>query len=98
MSWQAKRFRKQSTNLHHIPPRHPAKATPFKIRISKRDHAAYHQLFQNAASFEQCVAILYRNWWKPYYEATGEHYDTCTDFALPEAYQASTSPAKSLVA
>jgi len=63
MSWRAKRYGRRSTNVHHVPPRHPALTTPFKIRISKSDHAAYHQLFSNADSFEQCVEILWRDWW-----------------------------------
>lgn len=66
MSWHARRFK--SRNEHHIPPRHPAQTIPVKIRVNKIDHAAYHQLFANAASFEDCVAILYRDWWRPYME------------------------------
>ena len=61
MSWQAKRFNK--TNVHHIPPRHPAIMAPLKKRVSKLDHAAYHQLFQNAGSLNQCVEILRKYWW-----------------------------------
>ena len=59
MSWHAKRYQ---TNEHHIPPKHPTVNPPIKKRVSKIDHAAYHQLFQNAGSFEQCVSIL-RWWW-----------------------------------
>lgn len=64
MSWNAKRYRKthlEGTNKHHIPPRHPSASIPVRKRVNKRDHAAYHQLFQNASSFEQCVSIL--KWW-----------------------------------
>ena len=71
MSWKAKRFRR--TNIHHIPPQHPASNIPFKVRVNKLDHAAYHQLFANAATFEDCVAILYRDWWAPYLEATNDN-------------------------
>lgn len=70
MSWNARRFK--SMNEHHVPPRNPARSTPFKMRIKKVDHAAYHQLFANAASFEQCVEILWRDWWKPYYDQKGQ--------------------------
>jgi hypothetical protein len=60
MSWHAKHFRR---NWHHVPPQHPATVTPMKIRVNKKDHAAYHQIFQNAASLEQCIEILKRDWW-----------------------------------
>ena len=66
MSWKARRFK--SKDEHHVPPRHPSLTTPVKIRVNKIDHAAYHQLFQNAGSYEQCCEILYRDWWKPYLE------------------------------
>ena len=59
MSWTAKRYQR---NWHHIPPQNPAAIPPIKKRVNKIDHAAYHQLFQNAGSFEQCVEIL-RWWW-----------------------------------
>jgi hypothetical protein len=61
MSWQARRYR--SHDWHHVPPRHPAPVTPFKIRVRKIDHRAYHQLFANCASLEQCIEILKRDWW-----------------------------------
>jgi hypothetical protein len=61
MSWHARRY--LTKNWHHVPPQNPAKTTPFKIRVSKKDHAAYHQLFANAGSFEQCCEILWRDWW-----------------------------------
>jgi hypothetical protein len=34
-----------------------------KIRVRKIDHRAYHQIFQNAGSLEQCIEILKRDWW-----------------------------------
>lgn len=71
MSWNARRFTKRN-NQHHIPPRNPAATTPFRVWVNKRDHWAYNQLFQNSASFEQCVEILWRNWWKPYFKHIGE--------------------------
>lgn len=68
MSWSAKRFgrnrkRRSNWNWHHVPPRNPAKTLPIKLRVRKIDHEAYNQLFQNAASLEQCIAILRRDWW-----------------------------------
>lgn len=61
MSWNAQRF----TSFHHIPPQHPAVRTPARPgkRVTSADHRAYHQLFSNAGSFEQCVEIL-RRWWE----------------------------------
>jgi hypothetical protein len=41
------------------------------MRVNKLDHAAYHQLFQNAGTFEQCVQILWRDWWQPLEAAKG---------------------------
>lgn len=71
MSWHAKRYR--ATNWHHIPPRNPAVTTPFKMRISKLDHSAYHQIFGNAGSYEQCCEILWKQWWQPALDASKIH-------------------------
>jgi hypothetical protein len=62
MSWNANRFTAKSD--HHIPPRHPAfhLPVPVKKKVSVIDHRAYHQLFQNAGSYEECEKIL-RWWW-----------------------------------
>jgi hypothetical protein len=68
MSWSAKRHNRRNWNLHHIPPQHPAATTPIKIRVGKNEHQAYHTLFQNAGSYEQCCEILYRDWWRAYEE------------------------------
>ena len=66
MSWHARRFNgKPVMNVHHVPPQNPATKTPFKVRVNKLDHMAYHQLFANAGTFEQCVEILWRDWWTP---------------------------------
>lgn len=91
MSWNARRFK--SHDAHHVPPRHPATTTPFKMKVRKIDHRAYHQLFANAASFEQCVEILWRDWWKPYYDSLGENHELETRFTLPEANRASSQAA-----
>ena len=61
MSRTARRYR--THDWHHVPPRNPAAVTPLKMRVRKIDHRAYHQLFQNAASLEQCIEILKRDWW-----------------------------------
>jgi len=63
MSWSAKRYREPKFNWHHIPPRNPAKCTPYKVRVRKADHDAYNRLFANAATLEQCIEILKRDWW-----------------------------------
>ncbi|MCL5667354.1 MAG: hypothetical protein M1383_06315 [Patescibacteria group bacterium] len=34
-----------------------------KIRVLKADHDAYNRLFANAASLDQCIQILKRDWW-----------------------------------
>lgn len=83
MSAQALRFtnpgklfkvepRPDSMSRHHVPPRHPAKNTPFLLRKSVKDHRAYHQLFRNAGSYEQCCEILLREWWTPPAERTNK--------------------------
>ena len=71
MSWGAQRYK--ATSFHHIPPQHPAKFTPQRPgkRVSSADHRAYHQLFSNAGSFEQCVEIL-KKWWTIRGEFIGE--------------------------
>jgi hypothetical protein len=61
VSWRARRFK--SRDWHHVPPRNPAADTPFKMRVRKIDHQAYHKLFSNAANLNQCVEILKRDWW-----------------------------------
>jgi hypothetical protein len=81
MSWTAKRYKVK--DYHHVPPRHPATATPFKMRVRKVDHAAYHQLFANAASFEQCVEILWRDWWHPYHQARLPCNDASRKTSMP---------------
>ena len=48
---------------HHVPPRNPSLTTPIKIRVRRKDHMAYHRLFSNAGSLEQCIEILKRDWW-----------------------------------
>ena len=50
-------------NRHHVPPQHPAKVTPQIIWVQVDHHNAYNKLFGNAASLEQCIEILKRNWW-----------------------------------
>ena len=56
-------MKKSKYDYHHIPPRNPARTTPVKLKILKKDHEAYNQLFANAASLSQCVEILMRDWW-----------------------------------
>ncbi len=72
MSYQARRYKRNDE--HHIPPRHPAVHTPIKKRVNKQDHIAYHRIFQNAGSFEQCVEIL-RWWWTINGKFVGQDYD-----------------------
>jgi hypothetical protein len=61
MSWSARRYKVR--DWHHVPPQNPAPTAPMKLRVRKIDHRAYHQLFANAATLEQCIEILKRDWW-----------------------------------
>lgn len=65
MRTRKRRFSRQLT-AHHVPPRsHGAR---FILRKTWNEHRAYHIIFGNAASFEECVEILKRYWWTPHGE------------------------------
>lgn len=49
---------------HHVPPRSVA-PTEFILLKTWREHSAYHTIFGNASSFEECVKILRLYWWTP---------------------------------
>lgn len=70
MSWNARRYNRKSSSKHHVPPKHPS-SDLFTMRVSNVDHRAYHTLFGNSGSFEQCVHILWKYWWMPYYQEKG---------------------------
>ena len=68
MSWQADRYRRfekygsdRKTNKHHCPPR--SKGGKEIIVVDTIRHRAYHILFGNAGTLEECVAILKKEWW-----------------------------------
>lgn len=82
MSWNAKRFAEpqsiedirkfgnpEKMTRHHAPPRHPD-VTPKIIKVNEYSHRAYHHLFGNARSLEDCIKILERDWWKHESSAT----------------------------
>lgn len=48
-------------NKHHVPPQ--SKGGKEVILVDTIHHRAYHILFKNAGSLEECVAILKREWW-----------------------------------
>lgn len=73
MSWGAKRYENRKLNghrdkdeitTHHVPPRSRG-ATLFTLKKKYIEHVAYHVLFGNAASLEECIQILRREWWTP---------------------------------
>ena len=70
MSWNAVRYRdpkvtaRVKTSTHHVPPRSRGKAL-FTVEKPHVQHLAYHILFGNAGSFEECCEILKREWWTP---------------------------------
>jgi hypothetical protein len=48
---------------HHVPPR--SVGAKFILYKTQKEHEAYHLLFRNAASYEECCEILKRDWWTP---------------------------------
>lgn len=66
MSWNAQRYRKGGSR-HHVPPKNSTDNL-FTMKVSTIDHRAYHQLFRNLGTFEQCVHVLWKYWWLPYYQ------------------------------
>ena len=48
---------------HHIPPK--SVGAEFILYKTRKEHEAYHLLFRNAASFEECCKILKEEWWTP---------------------------------
>ena len=59
------RVRKDTLTNHHVPPRSKGwnRQTGFTLQKRLIDHLAYHQLFENAGTFEECCDILKRQWW-----------------------------------
>lgn len=66
MSWQARRYQpmvNRKMTKHHVPPR--SKGAQFTLDKPENVHNAYHLLFGNAGSLEECISILRRDWWTP---------------------------------
>lgn len=75
MSWNAMRYHREPrrfrferypthgrrTNRHHVPPK--SEGGTYVIEADTIQHRAYHILFGNAASIDECVQVLKRNWW-----------------------------------
>jgi hypothetical protein len=65
-SWKPK----AKFSVHHIPPR---RAGRFILKhVNKRHHVAYHMLFGNSGSLQECIEILRQHWW-PDAHSEGEH-------------------------
>ena len=76
MSWNADRYAhdagihrtheskdKHKPTDHHVPPQ--SVGSRYILVRPQNQHEAYHTLFGNAASYEECCAILLRRWWTP---------------------------------
>jgi len=63
-----KKKKERKMTIHHVPPRSRGK-TQFLLEKPEHEHRAYHLLFGNAASYEECCQILWKDWWKPSSEA-----------------------------
>ena len=49
---------------HHVPPVSTyAKWFGFILRKKDNEHVAYHILFGNVATYEECCRILKKHWW-----------------------------------
>lgn len=60
----ARKLKNHRADLHHVPPRSNGFSDGGFVLSKRRiDHKAYHQLFKNAGSYEECCAILLRDWW-----------------------------------
>lgn len=46
---------------HHVPPK--SCGPQFVIKKLRVKHEAYHTLFGNAGTLEECVEILRKEWW-----------------------------------
>jgi len=54
---------KAQRSKHHVPPK--SIGAQFILYKTCKEHEAYHLLFGNAASYEECCKILKRDWWTP---------------------------------
>jgi len=80
MSWGAQRYQRENhdeyrprskrphpisskSTMHHVPPK--SKGAEFILQKEWNRHSAYHLIFGNAASYEECCRILQKDWWTP---------------------------------
>lgn len=57
---------KSKMTKHHCPPRHPNHPTNeerFILKKSEKEHRAYHVIFGNSSSLQECIDILTKYWW-----------------------------------
>lgn len=61
----ARQMRNHQADVHHVPPRSNGYNAKTGFMMVKRiiDHRAYHQIFKNAGSYQECCEILLRDWW-----------------------------------
>jgi len=57
----SRRMRDRQITLHHVPPR--SRGGGQVIEVPWYKHKAYHTIFGNAGSYEECCDILLRDWW-----------------------------------
>lgn len=48
-------------NHHHVPPK--SKGGTKTILVDTIEHRAFHILFKNAGSLQECIDILRKEWW-----------------------------------
>lgn len=54
---------KQMSGKRKVVPIRGTSYKPFKLRKAVYLHRAYHQLFRNAGTLQQCIEILQKEWW-----------------------------------
>ena len=64
MSKRRRWWSRRNMTDHHSPPRSSMRKWRGRLlRKEENRHTAYHILFGNAGSFEECVNILRHDWW-----------------------------------
>lgn len=60
--------KKNKITSHHVPPTSrcktpEAKAKQFILKKTETQHRAYHVLFANLATYQECCEVLLDEWW-----------------------------------
>lgn len=64
MSRRKRWWRRTERTKHHVPPRSRRKPWwGFLLDKESNEHIAFHILFGNAATLQECIEILKRDWW-----------------------------------